>query len=709
MAEFNELQSLLHDAADAAEAGRRQVFLAGEKARRLAQAMAATERSAGRDSDAWLSLQRQHAAARQDVTGRTARLQEVLAAREGLLQDFRRFTDPRENLVLLPDTDPILLFPVRLETRFKVLRDPDGSARNQLWVRIFPDECSIDSFDEVLSESEVYRARSYWTALWQAGEPADADVATWVHDQRRGAWRRLMGTFNAGRAYWITGRYRPLNEADMPQRAALSDRILVIPTDEPLPAQPVRDALAAYWEAVLRADADQSAIDAAFATLTGATGGDPDDAAALVAKYTPANLDETPADVVVNPAVTVVFLQFAAAPDTKQTAWSQAASVRTFPERFVLLGFQGNDAPPVIERIGEPVPDPLFVGPDTRDDIEALLLEEFGPTFADLPDEEKATRYVEYLSHRSETRWLFDFDEAVALGLGFRVDITAAQARQGFSRLMVLGVRLRTDSAAGSAALEQLLHNHQFGDIGFGLLPQGTPTNNTEDAGSGQSVEEDADEAYDRYFPDDVADDPTDPALAHDGRTLARLLGIDADAAGLPTALHYHGRDQIEARAMHTALWNATLGFYLESMAPPLLADRARALLRRHLQDHVRGRGALPAIRIGDQPYGILPISDLRNLAWLGRDPRLIARNEHLQFLQALYGVLRVMRDDWASLLSQVAHVGRSGDPHEILLQALGLHAGSVEFDRRIAQSFDQIKNALYAQGVLGDDIDNLT
>ena len=65
-----------------------------------------------------------------------------------------------------------------------------------------------------------------------------------------------MGLFNAGRAYWITTQYRPANEADIPERTSLADRILVIPTDAP-PDAATQDALETYWEAVLRAAGDQ--------------------------------------------------------------------------------------------------------------------------------------------------------------------------------------------------------------------------------------------------------------------------------------------------------------------------------------------------------------------------------------------------------------------------------------------------------------------
>ncbi len=709
MSEFTDLQARITDATTAVETARLRVFMARERVKTLDIAMARVVRGKGPQSDELASLAREQQEIERSIVSEQSHLREQIAGRDRLFETFRPFADPRENLSRLPSTHPILLFPVRLETRFKVIRGRDGADQHQLWVRIFPDECSIDTFDDVLSASEVARARTYWTSLWKAGTAGNDGVTAFVNDKRRGAWRALMGLFNAGRAYWITTAYRPTNEAAVPSRDNVQDRLLVIPTDAPPPAA-AQDALAAYWEAVTRAAGDQAAIDTAFTALTAATGGSADAARTLVTTFVPQNIDEYTDEVPADAAVKVVFLVFDPAVGTKIDAWSQAAKVRTFPERFVLLGYQGNDAAPVVNQIGERVPNPLILGPDTSNDLEAVLVDEYGPDFVDLPDEEKATKYVEYLARRSETRWMFDFDEAVAMGLGFRVDLTAEQARTGFTRLMVLGIIMGANSETARQSLEELLRHHQFGDAGFGLLPQGTPTNNTEEAESGQSELEDPDEAFDRYFPDTVPEDPTDPRLARDGRRLGTLLGIDLDASALPTAEHYSARDQIEAEAMHTAVWNATLGFYLESMTPPLATPRQRELLRFHLVNHVKGRGAIPAIRIGKQPYGILPISNLKNLEWLtgGQSPVPRHLHEWWQMLRVLYESFKVMRADWQSLTGQVAHVGKSGDAHKILLQALGLHAGSVEFDRRIAQSFAHLKNLLYMQNVLGDDIDNM-
>ena len=339
------------------------------------------------------------------------------------------------------------------------------------------------------------------------------------------------------------------------------------------------------------------------------------------------------------------------------------------------------------------------------------MLAETYDDFDTLSDEEKATRYVDYLASHAETQWLFDFERAVNMGLGFKIDLTPSQFRQGFTRLMVIGIKLGADESAGRKALEELLLHHQFGDAGFRFIPQGTPTNNTEEQASGLSLRENAEAAFERYSGEAPPPDPPASQGRRDGRHFAHLLGIDAQTAGLTTAENYHSQDQIEARAMHTALWNATLGYFLESMVPPVASDAERDIVRQHVLEHVRGRGTLPAIRIGQQPYGILPVCDLKNMKWLSQRLPPFGRNKRSgAVLRSLYEALKVMRADMATVLNQVAFVGKDDgtDAHAVLLKALGLHAGSVEFDRRIGQSFDQIKNQLYAQGILGDDIDNL-
>jgi hypothetical protein len=714
MADFETLQKSIQEVRAALRAKSREVTVTGAKARALDLRAREVARHHATDSAAARAL----VAERQQLGGLAALAvrdrDRLRADHAALIEQFLEFTDPREHVGKLADSTPFLLFPVRIETRFKIV--PRGRAtQHQLWVRVFPDECSIDTFDDVLSASEIARAQHYWASVWSAGKPASDALKPLVRDRRLTAWRKLMGSFNAGRAHWITKQYTPTNPDELPVRNATAELLPIIVSVGAPPAS--KDAICRYWEAVIRGAGKPADVALAVAALRTATGLGDEAAQALVKQHAPQELAAILEEGVPTGDVRVTFVAFDDGAAGKQSAWSQAAKVRAFPERFVLLGYQGTGpaAAPVVNEIGALIPDPLFVGPDSPDDVQALLKEAFGDAVDTMTDEEKAAKYIEHLAQHSDTRWLFDFNRAVELGLGFRVDLTPAQYRAGFTRLVVLGVQLSADATAGKGALEELLRHHQFGDAGFSLLAQGTATNNTEDAGSGFSIREAAEEAYDRYQSETDAPDAL-AGSAVDGRHLADALGVDPALAALRTARNYAGTDQAEARAMQTALWNATLGYYLESMVTAVADEDARRQLRGHFLDHVRGRGAVPSIRIGKQPYGILPITNLRGVHFPDRRPgRISATGEprltlasRESVLVAIFKAATVARADLQGVLAEVAHVGRGGDAHARLLRVLGLHPTSVEYDRRIAEGFAALRNMLNAYGFFEITTDQL-
>jgi hypothetical protein len=88
----------------------------------------------------------------------------------------------------LPDLYPVLLFPVRLETRF---------IKNSLWIRIYPDQISINAHEPRLTEDERSAGELYWNAVKGDGRK----VAT--EQDHRDAWRRLAQIFGPQRAAWI--------------------------------------------------------------------------------------------------------------------------------------------------------------------------------------------------------------------------------------------------------------------------------------------------------------------------------------------------------------------------------------------------------------------------------------------------------------------------------------------------------------------------
>ena len=150
---------------------------------------------------------------------------------------------------------------------------------------------------------------------------------------------------------------------------------------------------------------------------------------------------------------------------------------------------------------------------------------------------------------------------------------------------------------------------------------------------------------------------------------------------------------------MATALWPATLGYLLDTLMQPVLDDDTVRATRAFFTGFVSGRGAVPAIRVGSQPYGVLPA-----VAY----SRMRIEGERGAFLPALHERLLAAREDWAVLSSRVAHVGRPGDGHQTLLTILGLHATSVEFAHRHAAGLDELFNRANLWGAGATWLDEL-
>jgi hypothetical protein len=67
--------------------------------------------------------------------------------------------DPRRDVGRLSDELPLLLFPLRIETRFKQVPVRGRLLRHELWVRVFPDSCLVDTFEPEPSRGEIEDVR----------------------------------------------------------------------------------------------------------------------------------------------------------------------------------------------------------------------------------------------------------------------------------------------------------------------------------------------------------------------------------------------------------------------------------------------------------------------------------------------------------------------------------------------------------------------
>lgn len=539
---------------------------------RLAARQAALERARRRGREGEAESRRLEAEVR-GLTEESERRAARWSAVRGEVRDDVRgvpgLATPQRLVEELDDRIPVLLLPVRVETRFM-----SAGGGRELWVRIFPDDIAVHTHEPALTPDEVRAGRTFWLEIWGVTREADGEAAS---RREQGAWRALTAVTGATRAAWAAARTRP------------------------------------------------------------------------------ASLDVASADALAFPEID---------PDELTSeAWSRAPHTRVMPDRFVVMTFAGGER--IHEVVGEPVPDPLVLGPDPQ------------ATGGDLHQAEGE------LVASPDVAWIFSFEEAVRVGMGIRIPLGGAAATGGFDRVLVLGLRLTADAADGARLVEELFDNHRFAPDGMSGLPQGTPTNNADAQGAGVSRAE-ADVSLELALGPPLFEPTDDAAAKTDGQRVAEALGIDVRP--LQHLRFADRRDAGEAQAMNAALWPATWGYFLDELLG--LPLDGIAATRAFFTESVTGRGPLPAIRVGTQPYGILPTSAFPRWEW---SPETEGRD--LGFLRTLQRVLRKVDEQWTQLASSVARAGGPGDPFHTLLEMLGLEATSVARFRRRAVGPEYVWN----------------
>jgi hypothetical protein len=246
--------------------------------------------------------------------------------------------------------------------------------------------------------------------------------------------------------------------------------------------------------------------------------------------------------------------------------------------------------------------------------------------------------------------------------MAIRVPLSAEDQAGGFDRVLVLGIKSTLAPERSAASLQALLEGHRFGR-GLSLVAQGTPTNNTS-AGRAPFPPPDPDGRASFA----VERQEVGPLEGRDGAALMRALGLPTEAAAHLAGAD--GREQERATAMARALWPVTLGYFLEQLMAPVFDRGAVRQVQGFFVNDVRGRGPLPAFRVGNTPYGVLPVSSLRRWQPEGRV---------LGVDRELPAALRTLLDVWAARTAEVPHVGRSADPDEDLLSVLGVHPSTRE------------------------------
>ena len=281
----------------------------------------------------------------------------------------------------------------------------------------------------------------------------------------------------------------------------------------------------------------------------------------------------------------------------------------TMPDRFRFIGFV--DGAVVVDAMGRKIPDPLPID----------LLE-------------------------VDLSWTIDFFEARKAGMAVELELN--DGVDHLDELIVVGVR-DEPAAEGASRLRDLLRAHVY-STGLAAVHPGTATNNTPAAKSGWSSRP--------LLPQPGADPAVGERRAADAITTA--LGL-ADAAFLGTCEGMADADSTAVEGLSLLTW-AALGRGFGEAAATHVDVSARGsfvrmdpvrpwrTIRDHMIEHVRGRGPLPSVRVGNQPYGILPTSSLDD--WR---PQQVGAADTL-----LLPWLVRLREQWRTSLALVPHLGKT-------------------------------------------------
>ena len=112
---------------------------------------------------------------------------------------------------------PLVLLPVRLETRFR-----DG----ELLVRVYPDQLHVDAHDPRVSAAEIAAGEEFWRAQWRTGTD---------RERAQRAWSALADRWGPGRAAWVVRATTPTNPQARPDAAVADGAPLSVGADLPRP------------------------------------------------------------------------------------------------------------------------------------------------------------------------------------------------------------------------------------------------------------------------------------------------------------------------------------------------------------------------------------------------------------------------------------------------------------------------------------------
>ncbi len=365
--------------------------------------------------------------------------------------------------------------------------------------------------------------------------------------------------------------------------------------------------------------------------------------------------------------------------ETKSDEWEHSPVLQLLPDHFLVCVYK--DGVCKYSKRGNRVPStlPIIANPANLTNHEDTLFD-------------------------GESLWVADFASAEKAGMAVKIELPVGE-NGPFSRIVAIGMNKNTDPFSTQDALQHLLHSHRY-TSGFSFVPYNTPSNNTGDTDSGYSADrEDATGEYDvEYRRRSILDydsmgKRTARALGIDGQTFQNVRYADAQEPGI-------------SEDVQTALWPALGDSFFAVLLNNRISREGRWLLWKHFARYVKARGEFAAVRVGKQPYGILPVTSLQDYEASSLDnidpirpeligdispggqvfPRSGGKGMNIPslwdfsdvpgFYNGFYRVLLQLYKRWLQIARDeelVPRIGKSGDTDQELMQVLSMQPVSVK------------------------------
>lgn len=569
----------------------------------------------------------------------------------------------------------------------------------QLWVRIYPDDICIQALEEKLTKEEFKSGKEYWK---QAIETDDENLL-------KGAWRMLCSSYGTQRAAWIAKISKP-NTKNLDNDLRLSIRKLLSALKEsekllreierlklsqfvlfqnkltrcislleefkdisikiqltPIIIKNIQNNLTVLSkrinsvERVLKTNTNESnlilnQIGREFEYLKNIIQSIANNVDAINSNYGyrgNANNIEFPNI------------------KTKEKSWEKPPQTNIMPDNFAVLTIRNNAFRHIV--IGKKVEIPLNVGFDPgKSDF--FSYNENGDLIID-----------------DSIKWMFDFNEAEKKGMAIKVPLNVDDIENGFDKIIVVGIKENSEKDS-TKKLEGLLKNHHYSGNGMSILSVGTPTNNTEKVSGFSSEDEGFEKSYTTECCGNLFDENNNnPHTKSDGQRLVAALGIKPE---IFQNIHNSNEKSISnAINLHNILWPGTVGVYMEDILETFFRKDTINRTRDFFENSVCGRGIIPSLRIGKQPYGILPVTRFTKIIDVNindveeiplstifselNDSQLEKRFDQLfkLILHRIYGIYQNI------VRNSVPYIGKviSTDPQQHFLDILGLHGTTAE------------------------------